>query len=82
MAISFLPMTVVGIILGCATGVLTVSPAKGLALAAAGAENVELAVNPLAIAVLGAVILLVTYIVANISAMRIKHISVYELLSE
>ena len=82
MAVSFLPMTAVGVILGCTAGVASVSPAMGLALSAAGAENVSLAVNPLVITVLGAVILLVTYIVANTSAMRIKSISVYELLSE
>lgn len=82
MAISFLPMTAFGVVLGCAAGAFTVSPAMGAALSAAGAENVALAVDPLIVTILGAVILLVTYIVANISALRIKHISVYELLTE
>jgi len=82
MAISFLPMTAVGVVIGCATGALTVSPLMGSALEMAGAQGASLNVSTLAVTVLGAVTLLITYLVAQISAMRIRHISVYELLSE
>ena len=82
MAVSFLPITALGVVLGCVIGALTISPAMGAALAAAGAENVVFDVDPLIVAVLGAAIMLVTYAVSNTSARRIRNISVYELLTE
>jgi len=82
MAISFLPVTAIGIVIGCLIGAATISPAMGAALAAAGAENVVFSVDSLVVLVLGAAILLVTYIMVNVSAMRIKRVSVYDLLTE
>ena len=82
MAISILPMTILGAAVGCTAGSLMLSPALSLMFASAGVSNTSLSMNPLVVLVLGAAIVLVTYLVANVSAMRIKRISVYELLSE
>jgi putative ABC transport system permease protein len=82
MAISFMPMTAIGIAFGCIGAALTISPAMGLALYSTGAESIVFDVSLPIVVFLGLAILFATYIVANISAMRIKHISVYELMSE
>jgi hypothetical protein len=52
------------------------------ALAGQGAYGLAFATNPLVIAIVGLAIIAVTYFVANIFAMRIKSVSVYELMSE
>ena len=82
MAISILPMTILGAAIGCIAGALILSPALSLMFASAGVSNISMSMNPLAVLALGIAIILVTYLVANVSAMKIKRISVYELLSE
>ncbi|MCL2841077.1 MAG: ABC transporter permease [Defluviitaleaceae bacterium] len=82
MAISFLPMTTLGIIVGCVSGTLLISPMISTAMSASGVLNMVLFINPLVVVALGTAILIVTYLVAHISARSIKNISVYELLSE
>ena len=82
LAISFMPMTLVGIVVGCMVGSVLVNPLMGVMLGASGVANPSLEINPLVVALVGVLLLVVTYVAANISAKRIKHISVYELLSE
>lgn len=82
LAISFLPLAAVGVVIGCIAGALLVNPVMGSMLASTGAYGAVFVVNPLIIAIVGGLILLATFIVADISAKRIKNVSVYELLSE
>jgi ABC-type antimicrobial peptide transport system permease subunit len=82
LAISFMPMTAIGAVIGCALGASTVGPVISAAFAGQGAYGMTFATNPLTIALAGLIIIVVTYFVANFFAMRIKKISVYELISE
>jgi len=82
MTISFLPMTLIGVVVGCISGAILLSPMMGAVMAATGALNFSAIVNPLIVAIIGLVALGTTCLVAHISAMSIKKITVYELLSE
>ena len=82
MAISFMPMTAAGVAIGCVAGALAFDPLMGAALATTGAQGASFEMNQLAIVLLAVAILVVTYLVAHISAMRIRNVSVYELLTE
>ena len=82
LALSFLPAAGTGVITGCASGALLANPFLEAMFSRMGIYNASFTVNPIAIMFIGIVVLLVTYTVANISAARIKRISVYELISE
>ena len=82
LALSFMPMTAIGTILGCVGGASLVNPAFDVMLASEGVLDAALVLDPLLITLVGALTLTATFVVAHASAMRIKNISVYELLSE
>jgi len=82
LAISFMPMTAIGVIIGCIAGVSLVDPVMNAVLAEGGAYGAEFAANPLIIIPVGLIIMAVTFAASNFFAMRIKNISVYELISE
>ena len=82
LAISFIPAALVGVITGCVTGAYAVSPAMTVIMSFQGVHNAELEVHAPTVILLGAAIGLAVFVIANASAMRIKNISVYELLSE
>ena len=82
LAISFLPAAGIGVITGCFIGAVSANPALELMFASTGIYNASFTVSPVAVTLIGLLALAVTYTVAIISAMRIRHISVYELISE
>ena len=82
LAISFMPMTAIGVIIGCIVGCALVNPAMSAALYSSGVYSADFVVNRSVIILIGVLVLSVTYGMANFSAMRIRHISVYELLTE
>ena len=82
LAVSFMPAAGSGVIIGCIIGAVSANPVLGKIFAFSGIYNSSFAVSSIATVLIGVLTLVVTYAVANISAMRIKHISVYELLSE
>ena len=82
LAVSFMPMATIGTILGCIGGAALVNPAFNAMLKSEGILNATFTIDPLLISLVGAMIIAVTFVVANASAMRIKKISAYELLSE
>ena len=82
LAIGFLPCSALGVLVGCTGGALSVNPAITAMFATTGVYNANVYISPVAVAVIGVFTMLFTFTVANISAMRIKHITVYELLSE
>ena len=82
LAISFLPLSLLGVTLGCLGGAFAVNPAMTAMFASTGVHNANVHIYPPAAVVIGVLALLFTFAVTNISAMRIKHITVYELLSE
>ena len=82
MAISFLPLTTVGVIVGCIIGAIVTGPMLGVALAVDGMFSMVLHINPFVTVGLCIAILVVVYLVAYVSARSIKHVSAYELLSE
>ncbi|MCL2575276.1 MAG: FtsX-like permease family protein [Defluviitaleaceae bacterium] len=82
MAVSFLPMTAIGVAAGCIVGAILFGPMMGVATAAMGALNFSVTISPIIVATIGVAILTITYLVAHLSAMRIKKITVYELLTD
>jgi putative ABC transport system permease protein len=82
LAISFMPVAAVGVILGCAVGAVLVDPLMDMLFSTMAVQGAIFTASVPFTVIVGAVILLVTYAAANISARRIKNISVYELISE
>lgn len=82
LGISFIPAAILGVLIGCVGGGLLVNPAFAVMLGSMGVKNATFTVNPVVIAVVGLLIILITFGIATFSAMRIKNISAYELLSE
>ena len=82
LAISFLPCAVIGVFLGCLGGALMVNPAITAMFASSGVYNANVHISTTAAALVGVLTLLFTFAVANVSAIRIRRITVYELLSE
>jgi len=58
LAISFMPLTAVGVVAGCSAGVCVVGPAMRALLSTMGVNGVQFSANPLLIACVGALILL------------------------
>ena len=82
LAVSFMPLAAAGAVLGGVCGALLVNPVFEAMLANEGVMNASFSTDPLVIALVIALTLLAAFSVAHISAMRIKNITVYELLSE
>ena len=82
LAISFLPCSVIGVFVGCIGGVFSVNPAITAMFASSGVYSANVHIYPPIAALIGIAVLLFTFAVALLSAMRIKRITVYELLSE
>jgi len=80
MAVSFMPITTIGIVLGCFSGMLAVGPM--LSVVIAPGFTIALTITPVIIGILCGMFMAVTYVVAYLSARSIKNISVYELLVE
>lgn len=82
LGISFIPGAVIGALIGCVCGGMLVSPFFVAVFRSSGVKNAEIAVQPAGIVAAGLLIILVTFGIAMFSAMRIRRISAYELLSE
>ncbi len=82
LAISFIPSALFGSLIGCALGSVIVNPVFKMFFSSMGITNVLFTVNPVSIVGICVGLMLVTYCVAIASSMRIRKISVYELLSE
>ena len=82
LAVSFLPCSILGASAGCVAGALSVNPAVTAMFAGSGVYSANVYISPAVAAGIGALSLLFTFAVAHISAMRIKRITVYELVSE
>jgi putative ABC transport system permease protein len=82
LAISFLPFSLLGVALGCAGGALSVNAAVTAMFSVTGVHNANVHIYPPAAVAIGLLTLLFTFAVTNISAKRIRHITVYELLAE
>jgi len=82
LVMSFLPCAVPGVLIGCICGAYCVNPAVSAMFASTGVSDANVHIYPQAAAAIGIAVLLFTFAVVYISALRIKHISVYELLSE
>ena len=80
--ISFLPYSALGVIAGCIGGALMVNPAITAMFSSTGVYNANVHILPLVVVMIGALTLLFTLAVINISAARIRRITVYELLAE
>jgi putative ABC transport system permease protein len=82
LTVSFLPFSLCGVTLGCLGGAFAVNPALTVMFTSSGVHNANVHIYPPAAAAIGLLTLLFTLAVTNILARRIKHITVYELLSE
>jgi putative ABC transport system permease protein len=82
MGISFLPAAVIGIAAGCVAGSVSVTPLFLALLKSAGVSNVRFALHYGILALLCIGLILFVVIATMVSALRIKDVSVYELLAE
>ena len=82
LAISFLPYSALGVLVGCVSGALVVNPAITAMFASSGVYNANVYISSPAAVAIGVLVLLFTFAAAHVSAMRIKHITAYELVSE
>ncbi len=83
MAASFIPSALIGSIVGCIAGSLIVNPLFLFVFSSmGGVSRVDLGISPLAILLVCVGIFTVTIAVAILSALRIRHISAYELIAE
>ena len=82
LAISILPYSIVGTLVGCVCGALAVNPAITAMFASSGVYNANVHISPPVAAVIGLLALAFTFAVSHLSAMRIRRVTVYELLSE
>ena len=82
LAISFLPCSVIGVFVGCFGGALSVNPAITAMFASSGVFNANVHIYTPAAVLIGVIVLMFTFAVVLLSAMRIRRITVYELLSE
>ena len=82
LTISFLPCAFIGVLVGCVSGAILVNPAFTAMFGSTGVYNANIYANLPMTAALGALALLYTLAAANVAAIRIRHISVYELISE
>jgi ABC-type antimicrobial peptide transport system permease subunit len=82
LAISFLPFSLFGIVIGCMGGAFAVNPAMTAMFSSTGVHNANVFIYPPAAIIVGLLTLVFTFAVTNIAAKRIKRITVYELLSE
>lgn len=82
LSLSFIPAAALGVLIGCFSGGLLLNPAYKIIFSSMGVKNVIFTINPFIITLAGLLIILVTFGIAMISAMKIKHISVCELLHE
>ncbi len=82
LAVSFLPYTVFGILTGSILGLLVTNPFISLMFSSTGVHNAGIYANPLTTAIIAVFMLLFTFAAAHLSAIRIKHVTVYDLLSE
>lgn len=83
MLFSFVPSALTGSLLGCLSGALIIKPVLLAVLSAnGGIANLELLISPAAILLICLGIFLVTVTVTALSALRIRKISPYQLISE
>ena len=80
--IGFLPCAALGVLSGCVTGVYSVNPAISAIFYSSGVYNANVHIYPPLAALIGFFVLVFTLAVTYFSAMRIKRITVYELLTE
>ena len=82
LAISFLPCSLLGAAIGCVGGTFMVNPAITAMFSSTGVYNANVYIYPPAAIAIGILTLLFSFAVVNISAMRIRRITAYELISE
>ena len=81
-AISFLPSSVGGSILGMLLGYLNINRVSSIMFERLGISRLELTVNPVVLIALGLVIVLLSYGISLVVSRKMKQITVYELLTE
>lgn len=81
-AVSFLPAAVIGVAAGCGVACLTVNPVSSMLFEQLGISRMMLVIDPWLMAGMSAAVVLFSYLVAMVSASRIKGITVYGLLTE
>jgi hypothetical protein len=82
LGVSFLPAAAFGVLIGCVGGGILINPFFEMGFQTMGVKNAGLTADPAGIALIGLVIMLVTFGITTLSAFRIKDISAYELLTE
>lgn len=81
-AVSFLPVAAAGTLLGMVLSYVGVSPIASLLFEKVGISSLDLAVNPWLMIGMGILVIALTYVIAMLSARKIKGITVYGLLTE
>ncbi len=81
-ALSFIPFTIVSVILGGILGGVFFGPVFSATFESLGITGANVTVNIGFVTVAATIIFIITFIATNISARRIKNISVYELITK
>lgn len=83
MAISFMPSSLIGSLVGCMLGSLTVNPAiLAIFSAVGGVAVMELVISPAAIIIICLGIFSITMGITAFAALRVRNITAYQLISE
>jgi ABC-type transport system, involved in lipoprotein release, permease component len=81
-AISFVPVAVAGVFIGCLLGCLCTNPLLALLFSSTGIKSVQFVVNVPIIASVGVVIVVLAYIISLLVSRRVRHLSAYSLIVE
>ena len=81
-AMSFVPMVILGVMIGSVLGCLYTNSLLALLLSSAGVKNVQFIVNISLVISLGVGIIVLSYLVSMLVSRRIKKISAYGLITE
>ena len=82
LAVSFIPVSLAGAVMGCTAGALLLNPVMNAIFQGAGVYNAKFDVNPAMVIIAGIFVILSANITAYVSALQIRRISAYNLLTE
>lgn len=81
-ALSFLPVSLIGVICGAVAGGLFTGPSLSALMYSMGISRLSIMIDPLLLALLAVGVLLATFLIAMAAARPVKKISAYELFTE
>ena len=81
-AASFLPVSVIGAVVGCVISTVVINPISGMMFEQTGISKMDFAISPVMLSVMSLALVVYSFGISMIVAGKIKGISVYSLLTE